>query len=166
MALELLVITGYKDEAFQQEVSGSPYTLMINPDSLHWNRVLAKNESVGTSQGQKGKVSTVNLKFDIIIDCTGIVDSTRIDLTSEIQNLESQLYTQKNSVYQSNFVKVEWGQNICFYSQLKSCHVSYTLFKPDGSPLRAKVSFVFEKQDLSKNIKKKKKSWFSFLLSI
>jgi len=166
MALELLVITGYKDEAFQQEVSGSPYTLMINPDSLHWNREIAKNETGETSQVQKGKISTVNLKFDIVIDCTGIVDPTRIDLTSEIQNLEGQLYTRKNNVYQSNFVKVEWGQNIRFYSQLKSCHVSYTLFKPDGSPLRAKVSFVFGKQDLSKNIKKKKKSWFSFLRSI
>lgn len=167
MSLELLTITGYQDNTFNKAISEDPYQLIINPDSLQWSRVLSQNEAnqnVENSIPKKGNTNPiVNLKFEIVIDCTGIVDPERTNLIKEIKSLEGQLYLNKDGVYTSNYVKIKWGKEINFFSQLKSCDIKYTLFKPDGSPIRAKVSFVFEKQNSPQKIKKKKKSLFGFL---
>ena len=44
MSLEYMKITGYKDEGFTQAVSGDPYNLMINPESIKWSRTIEYNE--------------------------------------------------------------------------------------------------------------------------
>lgn len=160
MSLELLTITGYTNKTFQKTVSESPYQLIINPDTLHWSRVLTANAEKPISKKGSHNVSLVNLKFDVVIDCTGIVDPKRTNLIEEIKNLEAQLYINTEENYTPNYVKVEWGKEISFFSQLKSCDIRYTLFKPDGSPVRAKVSFVFGKQSPTK---KKNQGWFGFL---
>lgn len=147
MGLQFMKITGYLDEDFKKPVSGNPYSLMLNPDSIKWNRSIEYNEqqpidSSTTSQKYKSTPSD-NLSFDIVIDCTGIVDKTRTDLASEIQALEDIVYTYNGDIHRPNFVKIQWGNDLVFYSVLKSFDTTYTLFKPDGSPLRAKISLSF-----------------------
>ena len=99
MALEYMKITGYKDENFAQAVSGDPYNLMINPESIKWSRTIEYNEqqpidTSSTSQKYKSTPSD-SLSFDIVIDCTGVVDNKRTDLTKEIENLDE---TSKETV--------------------------------------------------------------------
>lgn len=149
MSLEYMKITGYKDEDFSKPVSGDPYNLMINPESIKWNRTIEYNEqqpidTSSTSQKYKSTPSD-NLSFDIVIDCTGVVDNKRTDLSKEIQALEDIVYTYNGEIHRPNFVKIQWGNNLVFYSVLKSFDTTYTLFKPDGSPLRAKISLSFGK---------------------
>ena len=139
MSLEYMKITGYKDEGFTQAVSGDPYNLMINPESIKWSRTIEYNEqqpidTSSTSQKYKSTPSD-NLSFDIVIDCTGVVDNKRTDLTKEIQTLEDIVYTYNGEIHRPNFVKIQWGSDLVFYSVLKSFDTTYTLFKPDGSPL-------------------------------
>ncbi len=146
-SLELLKITGYTDEDFQQAFAGQPYTVMMNPESIKWQRAVDYNEQQAPNSGspsQKYKSTPVEkLNFDITIDCTGIVDSKRIDMTQEISALESIIYTYNGNIHRPNFVKVQWGKSLVFKGVLKSMDTSYTLFKPDGSPLRAKISLAF-----------------------
>ncbi len=164
MSLELLTISGYTNKTFQKTVSENPYQLIINPDTLNWSRILTPNIENPISKKESHDTSLVNLKFDIVIDCTGIVDPKRTNLIEEIKSLEAQLYVNADEDYTPNYVKVEWGKEICFFSQLKSCDIDYTLFKPDGTPVRAKVSFVFGKQNPAKKAtKNKSKGWFGFL---
>ncbi|WP_420571500.1 hypothetical protein [Kordia sp.] len=149
MALEYMKITGYKDEDFTQAVSGDPYNLMINPESIKWSRSIEYNEqqpidTSTTSQKYKHTPSD-NLSFDIVIDCTGVVDNKRTDLNKEIEALEDIVYTYNGDIHRPNFVKIQWGSDLVFYSVLKSFDTTYTLFKPDGSPLRAKISLSFGK---------------------
>jgi len=146
-SLELLKITGYTDEEFQTAFAGQPYSVMINPDSIKWQKNIEYNEQQppDTSSASQRYKSTPSekLNFDIVIDCTGIVDSTRTVMATEISALEKIVYTYNGTIHRPNFVKVQWGQNITFKGVLISLEISYTLFKPDGSPLRAKLSLAF-----------------------
>ncbi|PXY47383.1 hypothetical protein DMB68_06605 [Flavobacterium hydrophilum] len=140
-------ITGYTDENFQQAFAGQPYTVMINPETIKWQRGIEYNEQQApntSAPSQKYKSTPVEkLNFDIVIDCTGIVDSKRVDMNQEISSLESIIYTYNGKIHRPNFVKVQWGKSLVFKGVLKSMDTSYTLFKPDGSPLRAKLSLGF-----------------------
>ncbi|WP_208022753.1 CIS tube protein [Flavobacterium jejuense] len=146
-SLELMKITGYTDENFQQAFEGQPYTVMINPDTIKWQRGIDYNEQQApntSTPSQKYKSTPVEkLNFDITIDCTGVVDSKRTDLAKEISTLENIVYTYHGKIHRPNFVKVQWGKSLVFKGVLKSMDISYTLFKPDGSPLRAKLSLGF-----------------------
>jgi Contractile injection system tube protein len=146
-SLELMKITGYTDEDFQQAFAGQPYTVMINPDNIKWQRGIEYNEQQApntSAPSQKYKSTPVEkLNFDITIDCTGIVDAKRTDMAAEINALEGIIYTYNGSIHRPNFVKVQWGKSLVFKGVLKSMDTSYTLFKPDGSPLRAKLSLGF-----------------------
>jgi len=146
-SLELMKITGYTDENFQQAFAGQPYTVMINPDTIKWQRGIEYNEQQApntSAPSQKYKSTPVEkLNFDIVIDCTGIVDAKRVDMSQEISSLESIIYTYNGKIHRPNFVKVQWGKSLVFKGVLKSMDTSYTLFKPDGSPLRAKLSLGF-----------------------
>jgi hypothetical protein len=147
MGLELMKITGYLDGDFMNKVSGDPYTLMINPNSIKWNRKIQYNEQqpLDASKASQKYKSTLSdeLSFEITIDCTGIVDPKRIDMAEEIRTLEDIVYTYNGDIHRPNYVKIQWGSDLSFNSVLKTFNTSYTLFRPDGSPLRAKISLSF-----------------------
>jgi len=146
-SLELMKITGYTDENFQTAFAGQPYTLMINPDSVKLQRAIEYNEQQApatSSASQKYKSTPSDkLNFDIVIDCTGVVDATRTTMSAEVTALQDIVYTYNGQIHRPNFVKIQWGQNFSFSGVLTSFDISYTLFKPDGSPLRAKISMAF-----------------------
>lgn len=142
-------ITGYTDEDFQQTFKGKPYSVMINPDSIKWNRSIEYSEknvpdSPWPSQKYKNTPSE-KLSFDIVIDCTGLVNDTRTDLMSEVNALKEIIYSYNGSKHRPNFVQVQWGKDITFQGVLTGFDTSYTLFRPDGSPLRAKLSLSFSR---------------------
>jgi len=145
-SLELMKITAYTDEGFQSPF-GKPYSVMINPESLKWTRSIDYNTTQApnkSSPSQTYKSSPSDkLNFDIVIDCTGIVDSKRTDMFTEIAALEEIVFKYNGKIHRPNFVKVQWGQSMMFKGVLNSFDTSYTLFKPDGNPLRAKISLGF-----------------------
>lgn len=145
--LQPLKITGYTDKEFTKPFSGKPYLVMINPDSIKWQRSIDYNEQQPpdtSSASQKYKSTPSDkLNFDIVIDCTGIVDSKRTSMSAEITALEKIVFTYNGEIHRPNFVTVQWGKNFIFKGVLTSLDTSYTLFKPDGSPLRAKLSLGF-----------------------
>lgn len=160
--LELLKITGYVDKDFQTAFKGDPYSVMINPDTIKWNRKIDYNnvQATGTSSASQRYKSTPSddISFDIIIDCTGVVDSKRTDMAKEMERLEKIIYTFNGEIHRPNYLKIQWGKNISFKCVLKSFNTTYTFFKPDGSPLRAKVALSFEEYLSPQTVEKQEKS--------
>lgn len=156
-SLELLKITGYTDEEFQNSF-GQPYSVMINPESIKWQRSVEYNEEQApdsSSASQKYKSSPSDkVNFDIVIDCTGIVDNKRTNMATEISALEKIIFTYNGKIHRPNYVKIQWGQNLTFKGVLTSMDTSYTLFKPDGSPVRAKISLNFSQYISPSTVKK------------
>jgi len=154
MSLQKIRITGYTDEELLDEIDSSQdfddqpfYEAMINPDAITWQRSVNYNEeqapdTSSTSQTYQNTPSET-LSFDIVIDCTGVVDSTRIDLMEELEVLQDIIYTYDGTIHRPNFVKVQWGKGIIFNGVITSFNTTFSLFRPDGSPLRAKVSLSF-----------------------
>ena len=163
-SLEMMKITGYKDKGFSSKISGNPYVLMMNPTELKWNgKIEYTDQSVPDSitPSQKYKFSSnKKLNISIDIDCTGIVDSKRVNMEKEISALSTIVYDYNGEIHRSNFVKIQWGKDFIFKGVLKSMDVTYNLFKPDGSPLRAKVNLDFDNymSITTANQKAKKKS--------
>jgi hypothetical protein len=157
-SLELLKITGYTDEEFQSAFEGQPYSVMINPDTIKWQRSIEYNEQQApdsSSASQKYKSTPSDkLNFDITIDCSGVVDAKRTDMSTEISALEAIVFTYNGEIHRPNFVIIQWGKNFIFKGVLTSFETSYTLFKPDGSPLRAKVSLSFSQYISPSTVKK------------
>lgn len=145
--LEPMKITGYTDEEFLNAFPGDPYSFMINPDTVKLQRSIEYNEQQApatSSASQKYKSTPSDkLNFDIVIDCTGIVDAQRTTMSDEITALETIIYTYNGTIHRPNFVKIQWGSSLTFKGVLTSFDISYTLFKSDGSPLRAKISLAF-----------------------
>ena len=157
-SLEPMKITGYTDEEFQTAFEGQPYSVMINPDSVKRQQNVEYNEQQppDSSSGSQKYKSTPSdkLNFDIVIDCTGVVDAKRTDMAAEITALEKIVFTYNGDIHRPNFVKVQWGKTLTFKGVLTSFDVSYTLFKPDGSPLRAKISLSFSQYISPKTVGK------------
>ncbi len=155
---EPLQITGYSDENYKTLVGG-PYEVMINPESLKLQRSIDYNEQQppdSSSTAPKYQhTQSDKFSFDIVIDCTGIVDSKRTDLAKEIKTLEDIVFVYQGKTHRPNFVTIQWGKSVVFQGVLNSMDVSYTLFRPDGSPLRAKISMAFS-QYLSPSVQSKK----------
>lgn len=140
-------ITGYTDEQFTTMLSGDPYTVMINPDSIKWQHQIGYNKkqasgSSSTSQRYENTPSET-LSFDIVIDCTGVVDAARVNMGTEIKALETIIYKYNGDIHRPNFVKIQWGQNLSFNGVMTNYDISYTVFNPSGNPLRAKISLSF-----------------------
>jgi hypothetical protein len=134
---------------------------MLNPDGLKLQRSIDYNEQQppDTSSNSPKYKSTPgdSLSFDMVIDCTGVVDSARTNMAKEIGALEKIIYTYNGDIHRPNYVQIQWGENTFFKGVLKSFDISYSLFKPDGSPLRAKISLSFNQYLSPSTVKKKDK---------
>jgi LysM repeat protein len=141
-----MTIMAYKDREFGGKVG--EYQAMINPDKITHER---KNE-YNTEQApnslepaQKYKYSPeTNLYFDLVLDCTGVVDAKRLDLPQELKKLQNLVYDYHGDIHRPYFLILRWGIVETFKCLLKSSNTTYTLFDPDGTPLRAKVTLRFD----------------------
>ena len=124
--------------------NGGSYSTMINPASYDLNEL--------DFEGSMYEI----LSFDIVVDCTGIVDPKRTSFNAEILSLKSVLYTLKGKSKKRNQVQLAWGA-LNFVGRIKSYNAQYTLFKPDGTPLRGTISLTFEKEI---SAAKKKRWWW------
>lgn len=147
MALEKMKFIAYSNGGFTNKVSGVNYTVMINPESLKVDRTVkysnkqALNSSAPSQKYESSSGSAMNI--DLVIDCTGIVDDSRTDLPSEIKKLQKVVYEYNGKIHRPNYVRITWGKNFSFDGVLTSFNTTYTLFKPDGTPLRAKIAIAF-----------------------
>lgn len=130
---------------------GSKFETVINPES--YKREYGINYNRDTAEGKLApelKFSNHNeekISFDFVIDGTGVADAVNMirsprEVKEQIKDLKDIAYTYDGSMHQPKPVKLSWGP-MSFFGRLTSMSVNYTLFKPDGTPLRAKVSLAF-----------------------
>ena len=144
---------------------GDTFEVMMNPATL--SRTLGICFSKDKAQGAIGseqkfaQVSPGKLSFDIVMDGTGAVNAGSLggstdDVKTQVKNLRGVVSRYEGSKHDVNVVKVLWGTTL-FYGRLDALDIEYTLFKPDGDPLRAKVKLNFT-EFLSKEEEVKKKA--------
>ncbi len=129
--------------------SGLPYSAMINPEK--WQKQEATNYFSARANGSASTEQRfrdrqhATLSFDLVIDGTGASGDKR-DVADDVDNLKK-VTGWSESQHRPNKLIIVWGRHL-FNGVLTTFTVNYTLFKPDGRPLRATVSLSFQ-EDMS-----------------
>ncbi|MTB52944.1 LysM peptidoglycan-binding domain-containing protein [Lewinella sp. W8] len=149
-----LKIYAYEDDNFTQAASGmsQPLEVKINPEGYKRSFIPLKADKNDVEKLARGEIVDVKiidpppetLDLELIFDGTGAIPGTG-DVTDEIELLKKYVLLYNGKIHSTNYVKIEWGgsSDLIFKGQLKSMSVDYTLFDPNGKPLRAKVKVAF-----------------------
>ena len=156
--LRKMTLTGYKDNALQQP-TGNVYTAVVNPETYTLNDEIQSNQEqpAGTSANQPAftRIAPRKLDFEFLFDSTGALQGNGLgvalplsvgsqqDVWEQVEQFKKTVFTFDGDTHQPPFVALEWGK-FRFRCKAEKVSVTYKLFKPDGTPIRAvaKVSFV------------------------
>ncbi len=146
MELEKLQIVGYTDSSYTNEESGRQFSAQINPSTIKIKKDI-KYDADSTPGEEKKPAkykhhTPAGLSFDIILDDTGVVPGQRMSIKDRIQQLEKTVYKINAESHEPGYAKVAWG-SLLFHGRVNSLSYDYSLFAPDGSPLRVKIALSF-----------------------
>ncbi len=124
------------------------FEAMLNPStlkhtqSIFYDDVKANGASANTIKFKS--VGNDTISFALTFDGTGVVEpvTQKNSVASRIDDLRRVVYRYEGNDHQPHVVRLLWGKLI-FFGRLQSLTIDYTLFKPSGEPLRAKVDLSF-----------------------
>lgn len=145
MTLIKLLLQAYSDPAFKKQV-GKPYRVFLNPESFShksenaYDTPRAPGASDDTPRFNYSSKGSIDLR--LLLDGTRPVDGRTVNVSTEIATLRALVFDYAGAIHSPCYVKLTWGKFI-FNGRLTTFNVTYTMFRPDGQPLRAKVDLAF-----------------------
>ena len=167
-----LKIIAYSDPDYSR-ATGDEYTALLNPQEFSENYNVEYNaaQAFGTT-GSDLKFQRVDpqvLKLNFLFDATGVIKAPKsqfsfnnVDLfnksdtssvASQIESFKKVTTDYRGDIHSVPYVKLIWGEFL-FKGRLQSLEITYTLFKTDGTPLRAKAAATF-KRSITDNTREK-----------
>jgi nucleoid-associated protein YgaU len=130
--------------------SSIAFTVLLNPADIKHARSISydKKKSLGQPavDPKFSAVEPEKLDFALVLDGTGAVPlgatETLLDVKTQLDKLNRVVYQYDGSRHEPGHVRLLWG-TLIFFGRMESMTVHYTLFKPGGDPLRAKVDLAF-----------------------
>lgn len=133
----------------QDKSAGGDFVIPINPESYAQSyKVEAKDKSTGGNQGSAPEykfTAPEQLKLDFMLDNTGTIEGNTLNGTEvreQVDKLLNTVYRMQGEAHKPAILKIQWGL-FTFDCILATLDINYVLFKPNGEPLRAKVSASF-----------------------
>lgn len=125
----------------------TPFEALINPEEYtHFSYIeYADNKAQGGAGGEKKYARTKpdRIEFkEMVLDGTGVVPGTTTSVLQQVALLRKVAYKYDGTEHEPPVVEVSWGPML-FKARLESLDVKYTLFKPSGEPLRARITLKF-----------------------
>ncbi len=163
-----MTITAYSDPSFTTKVSTvtNPFTVWINPASYSYKQTISYNDR--QAQGSSGpspefnRVADEEISFDLMFDATGVIPppggqtSYSHGVADGISQFMALAATMNGGIHSPNYLILAWAQ-LQFQCVLTSMNINYTLFMPDGTPLRAKMAAVFQSYTSERQLAKEAK---------
>lgn len=126
----------------------------INPSDMKQNFSISYSDQgsgeltpIGTSAASPKfrSVDKQTLTFFLTLDGSGVVEAIEgVNVSDQIGALKEVVYEYKGDQHEPSVVEISWGSGMVpFTGRLTSLNIDYTLFQPDGEPLRAKASLSF-----------------------
>lgn len=148
MSNKYLTVTAYSQPPGGSASKVGEYEAQLNPEQYHQDFSIdySKAQASGSANAvlKFKKMPPVKMNFDLVFDATGVVNTSVTDAGAEVQKFLDLAYKYNGKIHSPNYLKLTWGNALSFICRLTSASVDYTLFKPDGTPLRAKVKVTFE----------------------
>lgn len=151
-SLERMQIIAYKDEEFTRKAG--TFTVMMNPEKYSHGFKVCYNDV--TAQGSPGaspdfnKIAQEEVQFELVFDGTGVIPGdlpgvvpyTGDGIAAQIDELKRLVFDYQGNIHSPNYLKLVWGK-LLFRCRFTKMDLTYTLFKPDGTPLRARANASF-----------------------
>lgn len=140
-----MVIVSYTKPDFTGKAG--QYTVLVNPEK--YSQTLdVTYESTGAPGSKNStlkfsKMPPAELKFELLFDATGAIENSPTDLATEIATFQKVVYDYDGTIHEPRYLMLYWGK-MKFGARLTSLNYSYTLFAPNGAPLRAKADVSFK----------------------
>ena len=172
--LEKMKFVAYQKVDYKEKVKNhSKFEVQINPDnfarSLSIDQPENKERGKKNSNGQNKSYRSETYTFKLVFDGTGIVpmrkfesDADKTDgrtLNDDLNDFLQVVYSNPTTANPNFLIMTYCGQE--FMCVLKSLNIQYTLFRPDGIPLRMTLDCSFtsvKKEEEEDKPKKKKKT--------
>ncbi len=127
--------------------TGKVFEAMLNPSSYSHAHSISynKKEAIGQAGAETkfGSIDAEKINFDIVLDGTGVVDLPGVaDVKTQVQQLNDIVYKYDGEKHETHVIRLLWG-SLLFFGRLDSMSIDYTLFRPSGEPLRAKIKLAF-----------------------
>lgn len=164
--LVLAFLDSKKAESPTKSNAYAYFEALINPESYTIDYKLKFSEE-GQGQGTSGKqlkyeyTEPEEMTFDFLFDNTGIIDGKpRDSIVDDINKFKQVLLEYKGDSHEPPHLVLVWGENSIFKGRAIEVGLTYKLFKPDGTPIRAvaKVKFKSSIEELKRAAKEDKKS--------
>lgn len=149
--LEHMLIKAFSDDELNSPAG--EFAVWINPASYTHDYGISYTDrqgpgSNGASPGFN-KVCQETVAFDLVLDATGVIAPPKASpgyrpggVAPLIDDFVKLAVTVNSKTHRPNILKLIWAQ-LQFECVLSRLNIAYTLFQPDGTPLRAKLSVRF-----------------------
>lgn len=149
--LTKLKIKGYKDERFSQEIADGEFNTLMNPENyrIRYEVSQNQNQAQGTSSAAPrfNKTLPEDLQLDFVFDRSGVIagfaDETGEGIIGDIEKFKKIVLDYNGNQHKPNYLMISWG-SLLFKGSLKDIEITYKLFKPDGTPIRASIRATFK----------------------
>ncbi len=159
--LAKLIIHSFEKNDYMKEDASLTFTTPINPETF----TKTSNIELDTSRGhglsgtdpKYKSTAPEELKIEFILDGSktmeGYVDQyNKMEVSKQIKAFSDCVYKFEGKIHRPRFLLVQWGSELKFPCVLKHMDISYSLFSPNGNPLRAKITANFIKYESEKTV--------------
>jgi hypothetical protein len=168
--LEKLLILAFADskkaESGGLKEADDSFEALINPESYTLDYKLKFSDS-GQGQGTSGTqlkyeyTEPEEISFEFLFDNTGIIDGqARPHIADDLKKFKQVVFEYKGDAHEPRHLKLVWGENSIFKGRATEVSVTYKMFNPDGSPIRAvaRVKFKSSIEELKRAAKENRQS--------
>ena len=142
--LKKLLIEAYTEADYSGSAADS-FSVMFNPTSFSQKYEVEYEDRQGAGDSSSpqvfGKIKPQEYSFEFLFDGTGTA-ADKVDVQQTVERFLAVAGKLNGEIHRPMYLKLAWGALIS-KCVLKSAETTYTLFKPDGYPLRAKVKATF-----------------------
>lgn len=142
-----LSFRAYSDHTFESaKYLNKEFLVQFNPKSLGVDYSITYQEGNGNNarvEFVKAKPSDLTIEFTL--DGTGIdtlQESAVTKVKERISDFLEMCKETNSETHEPPFILITYG-NLIYKTRFKGCNITYTLFKADGTPLRAVVKATF-----------------------
>lgn len=146
-----ILIVPYEDKGLTRKAEGvEPFVVPVNPENYSQNYKVDYDVRRGQGQ-QKTEVkykSTApeELKLEFVFDGTKTIQEYYHNdkpVREQVTLFLNTVYNMSGKIHMPRYLKLFWGEHYMIQCVLTNLDINYTLFNPNGNPLRAKISATF-----------------------
>ena len=152
--LQKLQIVAYKEASYDasEKLADGEFNVKVNPETyaLDYKIKYADDQASGTSADlpKFDKIEPLTLGFKFIFDSTGVLEDTTEEerekgIEEQITKFKKVVLDYVGEKHAPPFLELKWG-TLLLRCVLTGMKISYKLFRPDGTPVRAEVDAKFK----------------------